>query len=101
MEVDSPDIKTVTENIQDFLGSIIEPKQNNLKKPEVESPFWTLEKMQNNLKKSEVENPFLNLEKIETVKRELKFDLAEPEPPKKPKIQQKEPKAFDDLAKVA
>ena len=46
-----------------------------------------------------------SLEKIEAVKRELKFDLAEPEsevePPKKPKIQQKEPKAFDDLVKVA
>ena len=89
MEVDSPDIKKVTENIQDVLDS------------NIDSPFWTLEKMQNNLKKSEVENPFLNLEKIEGVKRELKFDLAEPEPPKKPKIQQKEPKAFDDLAKVA
>ena len=47
----------------------------------------------------------LDLEKIEAVKRELKFDLAqselEVEPPKKPKIQQKEPKAFDDLVKVA
>ena len=89
MEVDSPDIKKVTENIQDVLDS------------NIDSPFWTLEKMQNNLKKSEVENPFLNLEKMEAVKRELKFDLAEPEPPKKPKIQQKEPKAFENLAKVA
>ena len=169
MEVDSPDIKKVTENIQDFLDSnidsseskksenslekpsttiypknvlsvkkelifdsprepdlepksqeeekskqfaappggvlIIESKQNILKKSEVESPFWTFEKMQNNLKKSEIENPSLDLEKIEAVKRELKFDLAEPEPevepPKKPKMQQKEPKAFDDLVKVA
>ena len=171
MEVDSPDIKKVTENIQDVLDSnmdsseskksenslekpstttiypknissvkkelifdsprepdlepksqeegkpqqfaapsggqlIIEPNQNNLKKSENESPFWDLEKMRNNLKKPEVESPFLDLEKIETVKRELKFDMAEPEPevepPKKPKIQQKEPpKAFDDLVKVA
>ena len=64
-----------------------------------------IEPKQNNLKKSEVEFPFLNLEKLEAVKRELKFDLAESEPevepPKKPKIQQKEPKAFDDLVKVA
>ena len=84
---------------------IIEPNQNNLKKSENESPFWDLEKMRNNLKKPEVESPFLDLEKIETVKRELKFDMAESEPdvepPKKPKIQQKEPKAFDDLVKVA
>ena len=170
MEVDSPDIKKVTENIQDVLESnmdsseskksensiekpitttvyqknilsvkkelifdsprepdlepksqeeeklkqfaapsggvlIIEPKQSNLKKSENESPFWDLEKMKNNLKKPEVESPFLDLEKIETVKRELKFDMAESEadvePPKKPKIQQKEPKAFDDLVKVA
>ena len=171
MEVDSPDIKKVTENIQDVLESnmdsseskksensiekpitttvyqknilsvkkelifdsprepdlepksqeeeklkqfaapsggvlIIEPKQSNLKKSENESPFWDLEKMKNNLKKPEVESPFLDLDKIEAVKRELKFDMAEPEPevepPKKPKIQQKEPpKAFDDLVKVA
>ena len=64
-----------------------------------------IEPKQNNLKKSETESPFLDLEKIEAVKRELKFDMAEPEPdvepPKKPKIQQKEPKAFDDLVKVA
>ena len=64
-----------------------------------------IEPKQNILKKSVVENPSLDLEKIEAVKRELKFDLAqsepEVEPPKKPKIQQKEPKAFDDLVKVA
>ena len=94
MEVDSPDIKKVTENIQDVLDS------------NIDSPFWDLEKIQNNLqKKSEVESPFLDLEKIEAIKRELKFDLAEPEPevepPKKPKKQQKEPKAFEDSVKVA
>ena len=151
MEVDSPDIKKVAENIQDFLDSNIDSSESKKSENSLEKPSTTtinpknilsvkkelifdsprepdlepksqeeekskqfaappggvliIESKQNNLKKSEVENPFLNLEKIEAVKRELKFDLAEPEPevepPKKPKIQQKEPKAFDDLVKVA
>ena len=147
MEVDSPGIKKVTENIQDVLDSNIDSSESKKSKNSLEKSSTTknilsakkelifdsprepdlepksqeeeklkqyaapsggvliIEPKQNNLKKSEVESPFLDLEKIEAVKRELKFDMAEPEPdvepPKKPKIQQKEPKAFDDLVKVA
>jgi hypothetical protein len=85
------------EAVNDFDPKSLEDEKSK----QFAAPSGSLLIIEPKLKKSEVEYPSLDLEKLEDVKRELKFDLAEPElevePPKKPKIQQKEPTVADEL----